>query len=633
MRKQTFYILFLIFICAGSLFGQSGKTISDVIVNGFANVDQSVQSEVRAIASSIIGQSYNEGKVEDITYEIDKLGFFSRITHSVFSGESTVIVAFNITENPIIRNVIFVGNKSVSSEVLASMITNQAGKVLSDQKVHSDADIINAYFKKNGYEWSFVTGYEQRETDIPNVSDLVFEIIQPIIGSVTITGNKRTRDNVLITNIEFRTGQVFNINKYLATQNNLAAAGIFEDIEIRILPGIRPDVLDLEVYIVEAKTGSANLGANWNQEEGFGGFVGISDYNFVGTGHRLNLNLQFNSSDNSYNFSYTNPYVDNKLTSATLSIYDNSHTREVMLKTGNANYSEKRVGSTISISRPINERRTIRVYLTGRFDNLRGNSGTIYVDEDYDDDDEPIVDGGDDDDPIDGGGGDDSGDPAIRLVSRATQAEIDQDTLAQIMAPATVRALSATITRDTRFPNQLRPRQGSLYTLSVENAGIFGGVDYTTVSGEARKYINIRKDKNEERIADGQAQDWIYAVRLKAGFSTGNVPYLDQFMVGGSETLRGFQTDQFVGAYQLLLNQELRIPIRKEIGVVAFVDIGDAWGGRFVDRGLARENMELNIGYGLGLRVDSPIGPLRFDYGFSKEKKNGQFTFGMGTTF
>jgi len=600
MRKQTFYALFLIFICSVSLFGQSGKAISDVIVNGFSNVDGAVRTEVQTIASGIVGKTYSSTVIESALLAIDAVGSFSRVTHSTFDKEDGVVVAFNITENPIIRNVEFIGNKSMSGSTLGRIITSKPGAVLSDRKILADAEIISAYLKKNGYEFSMVIGYEQVETDTPNISDLVFELFEPTIGNVSITGNNRTRDNVLIANIEVKTDQVFNLNKYLATQNNLASLGIFEDIQIRILPGVRPDIIDLEIYVVEAKTGSANLGANWNQDEGFGGFIGLSDHNFVGTGHRFSLNWQFSGSNSSYNFSYTNPFVDNKLTSATFGIYDTSHTREVVLNSGSAQYEEKRIGSTLSVSRPIDAKRILRVSLGARLDNVKGASGKLLVK------------------------GDDTDDDIL---------DLDHEILADIMASSTVRALSATITRDTRFPNQLRPRQGSLYTLMVENAGLLGGVVYTTVSGEGRRYINIKKDKNEERVANGLAQDWIYAVRLKAGFSTGNTPYLDQFMVGGSETLRGFQTDQFVGAYQILLNQEIRIPLRKEIGVVGFVDIGDAWGGRFVDQGLSKSSMDLNIGYGLGLRVESPIGPLRFDYGFSEEKPGGQFTFGMGTTF
>ncbi|MEG1346019.1 MAG: BamA/TamA family outer membrane protein, partial [Acidaminococcaceae bacterium] len=124
----------------------------------------------------------------------------------------------------------------------------------------------------------------------------------------------------------------------------------------------------------------------------------------------------------------------------------------------------------------------------------------------------------------------------------------------------------------------------------------------------------------------------VLALQLGAGGSTGTMPLSQRFAVGGSETLRGFEDDQFKGSSMLRASLEYRMPLMKKVQGVVFTDAGYAWSERYNEN-----NFELGLikySYGIGLRVNSPLGPLRLDYGIPVSGgKGGRFHFSFGGQF
>ncbi len=129
-----------------------------------------------------------------------------------------------------------------------------------------------------------------------------------------------------------------------------------------------------------------------------------------------------------------------------------------------------------------------------------------------------------------------------------------------------------------------------------------GSSNFDKYSGDIRRYYPVGPKDT-------------FATRLLVGTITGSPPYLEEFMIGGTESLRGYQTDQFVGTNLALLNTEFRVPMGKKLIGVAFVDVGDAWGGPTAAETEGDISFTAHVGYGLGVRVATPIGPLRLDFG------------------
>ncbi|MFA7094484.1 MAG: BamA/TamA family outer membrane protein, partial [Thermovirgaceae bacterium] len=107
--------------------------------------------------------------------------------------------------------------------------------------------------------------------------------------------------------------------------------------------------------------------------------------------------------------------------------------------------------------------------------------------------------------------------------------------------------------------------------------------------------------------------------RIRVGYSSGDLPWAEQFFLGGASTLRGYRDDEFYGDEMALGNFEIRIPVQEAISVVGFYDIGMAGDSAFSD---------LKSAYGFGFRVRTPIGNIRLDFGTGDYETRTHFSFG-----
>ena len=133
------------------------------------------------------------------------------------------------------------------------------------------------------------------------------------------------------------------------------------------------------------------------------------------------------------------------------------------------------------------------------------------------------------------------------------------------------------------------------------------------------------------------------AVRLGLATAFGGelLPF-QRFFAGGGNTVRGYAQDSLgpadrsgapAGGHALLiLNQEIRAPIAWRVRGVGFVDAGNVFESvrAFTLRGL-------KTSAGIGLRIESPIGVVRLDYGLALQRAvnepRGRFFFSLGQAF
>lgn len=194
------------------------------------------------------------------------------------------------------------------------------------------------------------------------------------------------------------------------------------------------------------------------------------------------------------------------------------------------------------------------------------------------------------------------------LTTRIERIEDDEEKL------STHSVRLSTVTNTSNHP--FFPTSGYKLRLSTELAGYFlgGDNDYTLYEGEYSRYIGIGKTNHT------------LAVRLAGGVITGEPHEADLFRVGGSESVRGYDYGDMSGNKKLVLNAEYRFPIKDAFHGVVFADAGNAWS--------KEENInlgDLEFGYGLGLRIDTPLGVMRFDYGWGDG--DGNFYFSIGQMF
>ena len=121
------------------------------------------------------------------------------------------------------------------------------------------------------------------------------------------------------------------------------------------------------------------------------------------------------------------------------------------------------------------------------------------------------------------------------------------------------------------------------------------------------------------------------------------IPLNERFYAGGPNSLRGFEYRsigpldingvELGGFFKTIWNAfELRRSIYKMFGAAIFTDIGNVW-----ENAIGFNWNDVRISPGIGLRVNTPIGIIRVDYGFNINKKskepNGMFYFNMGQAF
>ncbi len=168
----------------------------------------------------------------------------------------------------------------------------------------------------------------------------------------------------------------------------------------------------------------------------------------------------------------------------------------------------------------------------------------------------------------------------------------------------TLRVFSLGLANDTRdLP--FNPRRGGVHTFNVEfGQESSGGGSYTRYTANLRRYFRA-----------GGAR--VLANRVLLGTSSGKVPLPELFWLGGPDSLRGYDRDRFYGRSMVSGTTELRVPVGTGLQAVGFVDAGRASGSG-----------GLKAAVGVGLRVITPIGPLRIDFAVGSEGARTHFTAG-----
>jgi len=177
--------------------------------------------------------------------------------------------------------------------------------------------------------------------------------------------------------------------------------------------------------------------------------------------------------------------------------------------------------------------------------------------------------------------------------------------------------IKISLEKDTRLRDEgFLAYRGSYNFLSIEESGglLLGGTqDFTKYQWEGRSYS---RKGNFWKLP-------VLALRLQTGWGR-DLPSEKKFKIGGQETLRGYKLNEFKGERKILGTLEVRFPSTKDFKIVLFVDSGSVWEGCSLPE-------KFKTGWGIGLRINTPLGLMRLDYGIGEE--GNEFYFGMGEGF
>ncbi len=569
------------------------RRVESVVIRGLRNISETA---VTAALRLKPGEPFTEAALESDRRTIDGMGLFSAVRPSVEQTETGVRVTFDVVENPLIREVRFVGNTVLTPEQLLEVIRNKPGFVFNTNLAESDIRAIRDAYQRAGYI-VLPEGYTAPDYETGVLTIVLSELR---VGQIRVEGNTKTRTSVILRELRTKPGDLFNINRWQRDINRLYNTGYFDQITPEDSLAA-PGVIDFTLRVKERPTGRLNVGFAIDSHRRLIGLAEIFETNFQGTGRTVGVNFQSTGgrNGNSIELLFTEPYLDRHRTTLSMSLYNKLVYRFTSNFFGGQidpnleqRYDERRRGATVGLSRPLNDFITASLGL--RAEDV--NTNRVATDQ---------------------GGGFIRQDGSLFSVSlRGVYNNRDFD-----LDPAQGQYLALTL------------EPGVTNVRSAEQEFLDSGVVKLGRSNFVRTSIDYRffySPQGRRTQPDDKRQ--VFAIRAYYGTITGTVPFFEQFFIGGAETLRGYPEDRFWGKNAALLSFEFRQPVEKAFTAVFFVDIGHAWGGYpTVNDFTQSRSFKPEIGYGLGIRVRTPLGPLRIDYGIGRD--GGRTHFSVGQVF
>lgn len=582
-----------------------GKKVISVNVKGVLPAEENKMNEVLTMK---VGSTVSKGIINADIASLGQLGVFSQITPEFEEVPEGVKLIYVVTPNPVVKSVVINGNTLFEEGKLLSYLNIPIGKVLNTVEVGRKAQGIDAVLNRDGYMLAKVTGLEVTDEGV-----LKLDIQEGVVEDITITGNDKTKDKVILRELLQKTGKP--LNKFLARRSlqRVYNTGYFSDVNMRLLPGKDPSKVILDIIVVEQKTGTISVGAGYSKSNGMSGMLEVGENNLRGYGDKVNVHYEFGgkADGTNYSVSFTRPWLDDKATSLGVTLFNRNYKYTDYQGNGESFSSYDRRSNGVSMSLGRQTGLFTRDYISAetREDSWEGqgdsNSGFRY-DANY----------------TPAGG---------TLAPNALPAEdvnkpipgYDSLTYGDIqfkdfgyIGKNFGRTNSVTFQHvfDSR-DNVYDPRHGNRYSYSLQYAGhgLGGNFDFLKFSTEGRTYFDL-------------GHNHVLALRAAAGYISGHASYTQLFTLGGSNTLRGYEDDQFRGRRFYNATVEYRFPIFKRIQGVVFADVGSAWDAPDVN--WYKDGKKFNVGVGPGLRIQTPIGPVRLDWGFGKDGNKFSFAFG-----
>lgn len=518
----------------------------------------------------------------------------------VTPDKTGIYITIKIEEGEQFRvgHVDFAGDLLFSNQELFDSIQIHKAGTFRYETLQSDLRELQAKYGDLGYAYANIiprTPIREQDKEV----DITFEIDKGnkvYFGKFNVIGNSKTRDKVIRRELRIREGELYNETRKRESFDNVKRLGYFEEVNfINKTPKGRNDVMDIDISVKERNTGTIQLGAGYSSFQGFILNGQINQINLMGRGQKLGASIDLSKSQSYFKLSFTEPYFRDTEWSAGFDVYQSRRTL--------FDFSEIKSGGAIRIGHPL------APYLDGIIRYKLDHTDLSLTD---------------------------NGDPDLFPVETAN---------------GWTSSLTFTLEYDKR-DDRLTPSKGLYSSLVMEYAGLGGEKKYTkgfaTVRFFKKTFLEI-----------------IWRNNLTYGFITSNdsgqqPPFNELFLLGGANSLRGFDwftvgrrklsqkalnaavsdPDPLASAYrpfggtqEIYYNLEFQFPLLKEADIkgVVFYDIGDA------NDYLTLDNLRSDVGF--GFRWFSPIGPLRFEWGFPinprpEYKETGvNFQFAIGPNF
>ena len=534
-------------------------------------------------------------KVVDGEQKIYKSGYFSTVEPKVDrKSDNTVSIVYEVNENPVIQSINFEGNTLYKDAELEKALGVKRGKILNSNLLEPDENGVIKLYNKDGYYLPRI-----ESINVSTEGDVNIGLTEGVVDSVEFvkvpskkdnerqslkSSTLRTKPYIFERVQKIKPGQILQVENIKQTVNELYRTGIFNS----IAPEFEgkeddPNARVVKFNVEERPTTTINGSISYGTSVGLVGGLKLSDDNFLGRDQQASINIEAsNKGDKTFSIDWFDPWMKN---TERVQLGGSAYWKES--EDDDAEWDElekvKTIGTRWTVGKGLNK--DIYVRTSARFDHKK-----------------EIYSGG------------------------------------EVKEKYNLIALSPEFIYDTR-DNINDPTKGLYADFSYEKGKLLS---------DPRKYDRFEADLRAFHPVIGKKNTMAY--RAVWGSTGSGTPDSMRFSIGGAESVRGYEYGAFDGYDQFFASIENRTRINDTIQLVAFFDIGNAWQkegrnarGRKTyspDRKSAHDFKDLKKGYGIGLRLNTPIGPLRFDYGWPMDpetkdgkKGKGKFYFSFGQSF
>lgn len=589
--------------------------VAEVLVRG---VEGELEQLVYNTISTQPGRATTRSQLQQDVNEIFATGFFSNVTVVPEDTPLGVRITYQVEPNPILRDVVIQtipqgeGERVLPESVVDEIFGEQYGDILNLVELQGDIQELNEWYRENGYDLAQVVDAPDEPGEISQDGVVTLVVAEGVIENVRVRFfdeedeevDGRTRDFIVTREIELESGEVFNRETAQRDLQRVFGLGLFEDARLSFAPGDDPSQVVVNVDVVERNTGSVAAGAGISSASGFFGTISYQEQNLGGNNQDLSAELQVGTRELLFDLRFTDPWIagDPYRTSYTVNafrrrsislIFDGGE-EEVELPNGDRP-RVVRTGGGITFRRPLAD----DVFSQPEW---ALSTGFQYQRVSIRDADGELA-------------------PEDELGNDLAFSDDGSDDLF---------ILSFGAVRDRRN-SIFQPTDGSVIRFSVDQTIPIGSgsIFFNRLRGSYSYYIPV----DYTDFAEGAEA---LAFNFQAGTILGDLPPYEAFSLGGTDSVRGYDAgDVGSGRSYVLASAEYRFPLFSFLGGALFVDFGSDLGtGDNVPGNPAgvRDKPGTGFGYGVGVRIQSPLGPIRVDYGLN-DNGDSRLHFGIGERF
>ena len=326
--------------------------INEVIIEGNEQLDaKKIKAKMKKVkgrkilrilpGNKLLKKEYDEDKSNIITY-YNTQGFRDAVivSDSIANHNSkSVDVHIKVSEGRkyYFRNITWIGNYIYDDRALNKILNIKKGSIYNQEMLqrrlsyNPTGQDVSSLYLDDGYLFFSVDPVEVLvEGDSIDIEMRMHEGTQATIDKITLSGNTKTHDHVILRALHTVPGQKFSRSDLIRTQQILAQMGYFnaEEIGINPVPNPSTGTVDIGYTVVEKPSDQVQLSGGWGGYYGFVGTVGLVFNNFsirnfskfkqwsplpAGDGQRFSVNLQANGkSYQTMSTSFTEPWLGGK---------------------------------------------------------------------------------------------------------------------------------------------------------------------------------------------------------------------------------------------------------------------------------------------------------------------------------